>query len=700
MKKITIFIILILFPAICYTQSGWQVQMGNSLANSNVFNRIFFTDENSGFLLSRSWLKRTTDAGSSWQDTYFQTTAVLNSIFFKDINSGWITGNRTYRTTNGGDSWQFLDSSISGNVIWFQDNSTGWLGGTGGNLYKTTNSGDNWQSVSTGIAEGISDIHFTSPLTGYCAADWGVIIRTTNGGLNWIKHIEPSLSFYSDIEFFDDQTGFACGSNGTIVRTTNSGVNWVNNGTGTYSNFSSIRFISPSTGFAFGSFGTILKTTNTGSTWANLTNTGVYSSISGASVTSSNQLWLICDSGMVYKSPQGNSWQLILKFLKTREQLYSVFFHNTATGWVCGANNSLLKTTNGGTEWMVVDAGAPAGSVYRSINFLNDNTGYLCGGNSGPPVTGFLKRTINGGLNWTTVLADTFVVSSASFINVNTGWAGGFGGALRKTTNGGLTWIPSAFTFSIFLPMEVKFLNSETGFVCGNTTMKTTNGGSNWQQVIPNTNGHKISFIDNNTGFVKAGNVNPVIYKTTNTGSNWTPQVVPQVNYTGFYFHSAEKGWLCGTNTRNTTNGGVSWQIQPVPVNMQLNAIFFVNENEGWAVGNNGMIIHTGSSGIGITPISNEIPRVFMLKQNYPNPFNPTTKIRFSLPSVGQRHAFDTKLIIYDALGREVETLVNEQLNPGTYEIEWNAAKYPSGVYFYRITTAAFHQTRKMILIK
>jgi len=103
---------------------------------------------------------------------------------------------------------------------------------------------------------------------------------------------------------------------------------------------------------------------------------------------------------------------------------------------------------------------------------------------------------------------------------------------------------------------------------------------------------------------------------------------------------------------------------------------------------------------IGIEPISTEIPQTYELFQNYPNPFNPATKIRFNIPLVGQRHAFDTKLKIYDALGREIDILVNEELNPGTYEIDWNAANYPSGVYFYSLTAGTFTQTKKMVVIK
>lgn len=103
---------------------------------------------------------------------------------------------------------------------------------------------------------------------------------------------------------------------------------------------------------------------------------------------------------------------------------------------------------------------------------------------------------------------------------------------------------------------------------------------------------------------------------------------------------------------------------------------------------------------IGIKPISTEIPTEFKLFQNYPNPFNPVTKIRFSLPNPSEGGAKDVKLIIYDLSGREIETLVNEQLQPGTYEVDWNAAKYASGVYFYRLVTDDYSQTNKMILIK
>lgn len=101
------------------------------------------------------------------------------------------------------------------------------------------------------------------------------------------------------------------------------------------------------------------------------------------------------------------------------------------------------------------------------------------------------------------------------------------------------------------------------------------------------------------------------------------------------------------------------------------------------------------SQTIGIQPISNVIPKEFSLSQNYPNPFNPTTNFEFRIADFGF-----VNLIIYDAMGREVEALVNEELKPGTYKAEWDASNFTSGVYFYRLTSGGYIETKRMVLIK
>jgi len=103
---------------------------------------------------------------------------------------------------------------------------------------------------------------------------------------------------------------------------------------------------------------------------------------------------------------------------------------------------------------------------------------------------------------------------------------------------------------------------------------------------------------------------------------------------------------------------------------------------------------------IGIEPISTEIPQKFELLQNYPNPFNPVTNIRFSIPAIVETTRRVVSLRIYDVLGKEIAVLVNENLKPGIYEIDWNAENLPSGVYFYSLITNEFTQTKKMVVVK
>ena len=98
---------------------------------------------------------------------------------------------------------------------------------------------------------------------------------------------------------------------------------------------------------------------------------------------------------------------------------------------------------------------------------------------------------------------------------------------------------------------------------------------------------------------------------------------------------------------------------------------------------------------IGLSQVSTEIPERFSLSQNYPNPFNPVTRIRFSVSS-----SADVKLQIFDILGKEIKVLVNDAFTPGVYEADFDASNLPSGVYFYKLTSGTFSETKKMVLIK
>jgi hypothetical protein len=243
------------------------------------------------------------------------------------------------------------------------------------------------------------------------------------------------------------------------------------------------------------------------------------------------------------------------------------------------------------------------------------------------------------------------------------------GGRVFRTSNNGLSWTESPAGNEAL--NSIQFTSSQTGYVCGNSGVfgKSIDEGYNWDVVQLNEEIYEfrdLYFTNSLTGFLCGSDyINGVIYKTTDGGQNWFPL--------------------------NTHCGN------------QLTAIYFTNQNTGYVAGSFGSILKTTTGGgqpIGIHTISNEVPKSFILQQNYPNPFNPVTKFKFALPPSPSGEGLGVRVIIYDILGREIATLVNEQLQPGVYEVEWDGTNYPSGVYFYRLTTNEYTQTRKMVLLK
>jgi len=94
------------------------------------------------------------------------------------------------------------------------------------------------------------------------------------------------------------------------------------------------------------------------------------------------------------------------------------------------------------------------------------------------------------------------------------------------------------------------------------------------------------------------------------------------------------------------------------------------------------------------------LPTEFSLSQNYPNPFNPTTTIKYFIPLVETHGHASVQLVVYDILGREVATLVNKEQKAGSYKVAFDASHLTSGIYFYRLQSGSFVQSRKMILLR
>ncbi len=425
-------------------------------------------------------------------------------------------------------------------------------------------------------------------------------------------------------------------------------------------------------------------------------------------------------------------------------ELRVAYFLNSNTGFILSRNYTtnrhvLLKTINQGSSW---DSTVfPSSDTLYNIFFINSNTGWLCGNNVPAEVMpkGKIWKTTNQGVSWSqTIFTDSTTIRAVFFADVNTGYATGIrtplGVIAYKSTNGGVTWLEfNNISTTLRGARDLYFLNTNTGWIVAAngdaenqfpTIIKTTNGGVSW--TYNNIGGWirtvlaHIVFFNDQTGYAGgsrdttiSGTVPlPRMFKTTNGGVSWVYQdlpttISPNIHFiNGMYFQDVNTGWAVGDrgSISYTSNGGTNWIYQNSSQGLTVNLVdVYFSGGIGWTVGSNGTILKTTNGGITfITPISNNQPEKFELYQNYPNPFNPSTRISFDLPKSGF-----VKLIVYDALGNEIQTLVDEYMVQGDYAVNYVPGSLASGIYFYRITihsdkliSGSFSKTHKMLLIK
>lgn len=155
-------------------------------------------------------------------------------------------------------------------------------------------------------------------------------------------------------------------------------------------------------------------------------------------------------------------------------------------------------------------------------------------------------------------------------------------------------------------------------------------------------------------------------------------------------------GLLAGNGTIYTTNNAsTSWTTLQSATNQDLNSIHTFDGINLWAVGNSGVVSTNYTAETGIEIIDLNIPGTFFVEQNYPNPFNPSTKIRF-----GVVEESNVVIEIYNIAGQKLDEIVNDYMSGGYYEVNFNASKLSSGIYFYTIRTKDNHVTRKMTLLR
>jgi photosystem II stability/assembly factor-like uncharacterized protein len=363
-----------------------------------------------------------------------------------------------------------------------------------------------------------------------------------------------------------------------------------------------------------------------------------------------------------------------------------------------GEISGIFVTTNNGANYTkVIVNGLPTSTGRPIVNGIASDANenqlivYIGGDYSNIGTTGGIYWSSNGGQNFTRAngLSSNIIAPNTFYeyyglakdpfnTSKRYGYFEGDGGGFYESGDEGKNWSLKSNIFAGYKP---------SGGLCVHPTVqnlfyaaigyyglyKTTDGGSTWN----NMNGwESAEQVDSRSNIITAfgmrtGDTYNKIYKSTNNGNTW------DVLNTGQF------------KLPNTT----SLVINPH------------NNDQLWiGTTGNGTFIYDGLT-IGIQNISAEIPVGFKIYQNYPNPFNPTTKIKFEVPShlSFPNASIGNPLVtlkVYDMLGRELATLVNEELAPGTYSVDWNASDVPSGIYFYKMTSGNFTQTKKMLLIK
>jgi photosystem II stability/assembly factor-like uncharacterized protein len=378
--------------------------------------------------------------------------------------------------------------------------------------------------------------------------------------------------------------------------------------------------------------------------------------------------------------------------------------------WICGENGVVLKTTNTGSNWINVSAGIPNTNSLHSISATDANLAFVVG-NTGS--SAYLFRTSNGGVNWSQVLTGTGFYNSVWMVNSTTGFMAGDPvlnrWSLWKTSNGGVNWDSNGIYCSS-TSAEAGWNNAlyivfpRIWIGTNNTLIRySSNWGASWT-ALPTTGEASSSSICFNWMTGQTGLIGgSTMLQTTNFGSNWTNVPILGSGYvSGITFTNLpvdifiSPAWYIRTSSNiYSSMNGISWNIEYTATAGNYNAISQARPGRGiWAVRSNGGIsFHTIIADI--NKIGTSVPNKYELFQNYPNPFNPATTIKFQVPNTGF-----VSLKVFDALGKEIQTLTDQNISAGFYETKFNAENLSSGIYFYKLVTEKFTDVKKMVVVK
>lgn len=400
----------------------------------------------------------------------------------------------------------------------------------------------------------------------------------------------------------------------------------------------------------------------------------------------------------------------------------SISVVNADVAWICGGSGTtpkIFKTTNGGINWIEVNTtgmGHELGCIAAAspdICFIGEG---IVNGQA------HLWRTGNGGELWTSIFqtpVNRGFFNGLVFTKANNYlFALAIAERIYRSSNSGNNWVElNAGLNGVSNAHNSLFIvdNDFYGFGMNNGAARirlTPDNSSTWSTHAINMTGNYTSAIAFHTnkllGVAGTSTSLPNIARTTDGGTTWSLiNVGTELSGTPYiqWIENTSILYILGSNgkVKRSNDNALSWFHTPMNGITNVTHFDFVRLNNnvicGYAVSSNGNVVKLLDSIIitmtGKENNSSSKPVEYKLSQNYPNPFNPTTTISFEVPE-----ASVVKLAVYNCMGQEISVLKNEFMQSGKYDVNFNAADKSSGIYYYKITSGTYSETKKMILIK
>jgi hypothetical protein len=351
----------------------------------------------------------------------------------------------------------------------------------------------------------------------------------------------------------------------------------------------------------------------------------------------------------------------------------------------------VYRSSDKGNNWTSVNAGLPNSNAWE----LYSNNDTLFVGFYGPGAF----RSTNYGNTWDTMLVGSLNSSVRGFISNNKYlFAATWGQGIFRSSDGGANWaqVNNGLNYLTFWDI-LSFGDTLLAANNGTGMYRSTNNGDNWtlsNNGLTASIAYRLAALGN---YFFAGTAYNGVFRSSDVGNNWTQVgLTSQTIYALLAYDTLIFAGTANAGVFISYDYGNTWQtFNEGNPNGSIVELMYDDTYLYAATLGGGVYRYDKNNITSVENTSTEIPNSFSLEQNYPNPFNPSTSIQYSIGS-----SQFVKLKVFDVLGNEVATLVDEYKPAGAYEIEFNAAGLPSGIYFYKLTTGINSKIKKMTLIK